>query len=726
MATYADRVEGELLGFTYRTDDGAFAVARVRSEDDEFVAVGPVGHVSEGQHMVLSGQWSSHAQYGRRFKVQTVLVDDPRTLRGLEKYLGSGSVKGLGPTFARRVVACFGLETLDVIEREPRRLLEVEGIGKKRLESIIEHWELDRTHREVHAALRGHGVGQALANRIVEKYGKEAISVISRRPYKLVEEVRGVGFRTADTIARANGVELDDPSRAEAALVYLVQDAESRGHCFLPEGELHARALRLDVPRDCALQAMDRLLLQGRVARHEATDPNERPVYHPDLERAEAFVASRLQELLAAADRHDNRELDTLADEERVGLELNEDQRRAVRTALSAGVTIITGGPGTGKTTTVKVLLEAAGRRHEAFVLAAPTGRAARRLAETTDRDGKTLHRLLEFNPRTGAFARDIGSPLEADGVLVDEASMIDIRLMAALLAAIPEGARLVLVGDADQLPSVGPGRVLGDLIASGEIPVATLSEVYRQAADSSIVRNAWRVNRGEVPVSGEKEAVEGGPKPDLFVLHRDDALDAQATLLEVLSRRLPRLGFDPLRDVQVLTPMHNGTLGTVALNERLQATLNPSGAELRRGNRLYRVGDRVIQVRNDYDNEIFNGDTGRVSAVTTSGLVVDFDGRELALTGESLNDLEPAWAISIHKSQGSEYPAVVVALHRSHRIMLRRNLLYTAMTRARRFCCIIGDSWALRTAVETAGGADRWTRLSERVAQWETGPQRR
>ncbi|MEC7949273.1 MAG: ATP-dependent RecD-like DNA helicase [Myxococcota bacterium] len=717
MSPYGERIEGELTGFTYRTDDGGFAVARIRTAEGEAIAVGPLGHVGEGQHVAMTGRWSTHAQYGRRFRVESVMVDDPRTLRGLERYLGSGAVKGLGREFAKRVVAEFGLQTLEVIENTPEQLLCVPGIGKKRLARIIEHWENDRLHREVHATLRGHGIGQALSNRIVDKYGKGAMGVITNQPYRLAAEVRGVGFRTADAIAQAQGIARDHPDRAEAALEHLIRGAESDGHCFVPESELMQQALRLDVPPDSALQALDRLILQARTIRHDTADPAERPVYSPELDRAEAHVAQRLRALLAARVGRDDPTVDTRIDEQAVGIVLNEGQREAVRRALAHGVVVITGGPGTGKTTTVKVLLASAGRRHESWVLAAPTGRAARRLAETTGRDGKTLHRLLEFNPRTADFAKGPADPLDADAVLIDDASLVDLRLMAALLGAIPDGTRLVLVGDADQLPSVGAGRVLGDLIRSGEVPVATLSEVYRQAADSAIIRNAWRVNAGDVPISGEREPGRG-TKPDFFVLGREDAMAAQRTVLEVVAKRVTRLGFDPLTDVQVLTPMHNGPLGTVALNECLQATLNPDGPSLSRGNRTFRVGDRVIQVKNDYDHDIFNGDTGRVVTAGSGGLIVDFDGRQVALTGESLDVIEPAWAISIHKSQGSEYRAVVVVLHRAHRIMLRRNLLYTAMTRAREFCCVVADPWALQTAVRTAGGMARWTRLADRLRE--------
>jgi exodeoxyribonuclease V alpha subunit len=347
-------------------------------------------------------------------------------------------------------------------------------------------------------------------------------------------------------------------------------------------------------------------------------------------------------------------------------------------------------------------------------VLAAPTGRASRRLAEATGHEAKTIHRLLEFNGRTGQFQRGTSNPLEADGVLIDEASMVDIRLMASLLAAVPEGCRFVMVGDADQLPSVGAGRVLGDIIASGQMAVATLDEVYRQAADSGIVQNAHRINAGEAPISGEKD----NGKPDFFEIHRGDARDAQRTLIEVVTRRLPAQGYDPLRDVQVLTPMHNGVLGTEALNTALQATLNPEGPAVKRGQRVFRQGDRIIQLRNDYDNDIFNGDVGTISLASNNTLTVQFDGRSVVLKGEQLGDIELAYAISIHKSQGSEYPAVVVALHRAHFVMLRRNLLYTAVTRARRFCCIVGDRWAIRQAIGTAGGVQRWTRLADRLVE--------
>lgn len=707
------RIEGELLGFRFKKADGSWAVATMRGASGrDLVAVGPLGHVQEGQHLTLDGKWENHPKFGSRFKVFEVVVAEPRTLRGIERYLADGAVKGLGPAFARRVVDRFQLDTLRIIEEEPERLLEVEGIGKKRLEAIVEHWQTGQAHRQLHALLRGYGIGQALSNRIVDRYGRRAIQVVREEPYRLAEEIRGIGFRTADSIARELGVSLDDPHRAEAALLHLLAAAESDGHTFLPEDTLIEKGLQLDVPEDACRPAVDRLVLQAKVVRHGAGLPGARPIQSLELDRAEDDVAQRVLRFLQVAATPAP---DPSPDEEALGITLHPQQRHAVETALQHGISVITGGPGTGKTTIVKVLLRCARRQGQQWLLAAPTGRASRRLAETTGAEAKTLHRLLEFNPRTGEFSRNELNPLDAEGVLVDEASMLDLRLMAALVDAIPDGCRLVVVGDADQLPSVGAGRVLADLIECGTVPVATLTEVYRQAAGSGIVRNAWRVHGGEAPISGEQDNPEGSGAPDFFLVHRSDALEAQATLLHVVASRLPKKGFDARRDIQVLTPMHAGPLGTEVLNNRLQQVLNPDGPKLS-DKRPFRVGDRVMQTRNDYDVDVFNGDVGTVLDVAGGVCTVDFDGQRVQLSGPQLDDLTLAYAISVHKSQGSEYPAVVLALHRSHHIMLRRNLLYTGMTRARRFCCVIGDRSALDRAVATVDGIRRYSRLVARL----------
>ncbi len=710
----AETLDGELLGFVHLTADGAFAVARIRPKDGaEVVAVGPLGHVTPGQSVHLGGRWTDHPRFGHRFEAKRVLVDNPQTLSGLVKYLSSGAVSGLGPAFAERVVNHFGLDTLRVIDEQPERLREVSGIGEKRLKEIVDAWGRDRANREIHATLRGLGIGQALANRIVDRYGSSTLKVIRQEPYRLAREIKGIGFRTADTIALETGIDPADPSRAEAAAEYLLATAEGEGHCYLPLGLLIERGESLQLPAEALVGAVERLVNAGELVRHSASEPGYSPIYRLVMDQAEAFVCERLLEL-AQLQGGVRRAPDFAADERALGIELNIDQRKAVEHSLIAGLSVITGGPGTGKTTIVRVLLKAARSQGENWLLAAPTGRAARRLAEATGAEARTLHRLLEFNPGEACFQRDRNNPLEADGVLVDESSMVDLILMAALVDALPPGCRLVLVGDADQLPSVGPGRVLGELVAAEVVPVCVLREVYRQAADSGIVRNAWRVHAGNMPLSGhtDKEA----SYDDFFVVLRDEPNSTHETLLKVVGERLPRLGFDPLNDIQVLTPVHAGPLGTEALNRLLQLSLNPNGEEFVRGQRRFRMGDRVMQVRNDYDNDIFNGDTGRIELIVDGVIHVDFDGRKVSLTGEQLDDLVLAYAISIHKSQGSEYPAVIVVLSKGNRMMLKRNLLYTAITRARRFCCVMGDEWAIRTAARTEGGVERFTRLGERL----------
>ncbi len=720
MTTGEERLAGELREISYKTDDNRFAVAEVLDDEGRrHTIVGPIGHLAPGAYVVLDGRWSEHPRYGRRFKVLAWLVEDPKTRRGLELYLAGGAVKGLGPALARRIVDHFGLETLRVLERSPERLREVEGIGKKRLAEILAHWEKDRVGREVTVMLRGHGLGAAVTRRVLEAWGTDAVRIVTRDPYRLAAEIRGVAFRTADAIALDNGLARDDPRRAEAAVRSVLGDASSEGHTYLPEGELVGRCDRLGVPRPAVAGALDRLALKATIVRGQPLrrgDPTTRPVFSGPTHRMEERVAvaliARCQEGRAA-------EVAVRAAEGRVDLELGQEQRDAVALALGSQLCVITGGPGTGKTTIVRVLVAAAALRGETWALAAPTGRAAQRLGEACGQDARTLHRLLEYNPQKGGFQRTASRPLDKDlaAVLVDEVSMVDLPLLSALTEALPPGCKLVLVGDADQLPSVGPGQVLADLVASGVAPVARLRQVYRQAQGSGIVRNAHRMLRGETPISAEHE--DG--RRDFFVVPREGADAVRRTLVEVITARLPARGFDPMAEVQVLTPMHKGPLGSRALNLLLQERLNPAGEALVFGGRTFRVGDRVLQIRNDYDLEIFNGDVGRVVRLEGGGLVVAFGRRQLALIGEQLERVELAYAISIHKSQGSEYPAVVVVLDRAHHIMLRRSLVYTAVTRARDFCCVVGSPRAMRTAVGRAGGERRWTGLARRLALLES-----
>ena len=723
-------IEGELLGFSYQGDRSAFAVARLRmGSGEQITVVGPLSHLVPGQQVVLSGVWQDHAQYGRQFRVSSFLVRDPRTLAGMRTYLASGAVKGVGPELARRLVDHFGLETLRVLSEHPERLMEVSGVGPVTVSRIRQAYQVDLGTRQVLAALRGYGVGAAVARRILERYGQDGLALVAREPYRLVREVPGVGFHTADVIARQNGITNDHPMRVEAAVAHVLRVAEDDGHTLLPQDQALDSIRRLDVADGAALEAIRRLVDTGRLYTRATTDPQRRPLQSPYMARLEMDSARQLAELCRRPPRPTL--LSAMDAERAVGLALDPEQRRAVEQGLRQGLVVITGGPGTGKTTIVKVFLAAVHLLGERWKLAAPTGRAARRLADTSGHEATTLHRLLEFNFMERGFKRDRSNPLDVDGVLVDECSMVDQRLMSALLQALAPRTRLVLVGDDHQLPSVGAGQVLHDLIESRVVPVVRLRENYRQEEGSGIVVNAHRVDRGEVPASAEKEPVqrdERGPSAaggaplrvarDFFIVDRDDALEAQATLMDIVTRRLPRLGFDPMRDVQVLVPMHRGELGTIGLNRLLQGALNPDGPTMERGDRRFRQGDRVIQVRNNYSIGVFNGEVGTIQQVEADSLVVDFDGRQVGLVGDQLDEVELAYAITVHKSQGSEYPAVVLAVHRSHKIMLQRNLLYTGVTRARRFCCLIGSRWAMRMAVAVSGRGDRYTLLVDRLRE--------
>ncbi len=706
-------LEGRLARVLWASEKNGYAVVRVAVGGEEVVAVGTLASLAdqpEGAFVALEGRWETHVVHGRQFRVVGLLEATPHTLAGLEVWLASAGVKGVGEVMAHRIVSHFGHDLPGILRTEPQRLSEVDGVGPERARAIREAWSRNEEGRALNLLLRGLGLPQRLADRIRDRYGERAAHVVRSQPFRLAEEIGGIGFRTADALARRQGLPEDDPGRVRAAVSHVLeQAAEQRGHCFLGRAELRAAVDALGVPTTGLEQAVD----DAEGAGHVVVE-GER-AWSARLFGYEDQVARDLVALLAAPGSSED-PTDEIAQAERwEGVALDPSQREAVATALRGGVCVVTGGPGTGKTTLLRVALRVLRERGAEVKLASPTGRAARRLEEATGLPASTLHRLLEFNPGQGGFQRTITNPLEADAVVVDEVSMVDVELMAALLEACPvsrEGFTLLLVGDADQLPSVGPGQVLRDLIQSGVVPVARLTTVHRQAGDSGIIDAAADIHGGRVPRSGERSGAA-----DVFLLPRDAPEDAIDTIVKVVAERLPANGFEALRDVQVLAPTRRGPLGTEVLNLKLQARLNPDGVGLQRGEREFRVGDRVLCTKNRYDVEVFNGDVGRVVDVRGAVLDVDFDGRRVPWEREDLGLLDLAYAMTVHKSQGSEYPAVVLALHPSHGIMLRRNLFYTAATRAKRFLCVVGGPGGWERAVRAHGGDERNTGLADRLA---------
>ncbi len=774
-------LRGVIDRLTYHNEETGYTVARLVPEtggalvfggDREITLVGGMAGINVGECVEVQGRWMVHPDYGRQFQVEQMRSVLPATVVGIEKYLGSGLVKGVGPVTAKRIVRHFGLDTLTVIEQDPGRLVEVPGVGRKRLDLIVRAWEEQKAIKEVMLFLQSNGVSTSLASKIYKYYGDDAIGVVQNDPYRLAQDIYGIGFLTADKIARSLGIAANAAPRIAAGVAYTLDQAADDGHVYLPAQALVEQAATLlevsreqtaagvvqlwtadrvkvaagpgDVATEPTVTATPQLLVQaGQVyaastladAQQLVTGGSlaESAVYLTPFYYSEVGVAGRLHRLLTAGTprlaRFAAADVDwtTLlaAVQIETGVMLAPQQAEAVRTGLTHRLTVLTGGPGTGKTTTLRAILALCRRVGYHALLAAPTGRAAKRLAETTGQEAKTIHRLLEFQPGEGiAFKRNEESPLEADLLIVDEASMLDLVLTHHLLKAIPPGMQVLLVGDVDQLPSVGAGNVLKDLIAAldtlhltGRGAVVRLQTIFRQAADSRIITNAHRINAGEMPEIDNQAAT------DFFLFRTEDPERAAQLCVELVQTRIPRRFAIPTEDIQVLSPMHRGAVGVANLNAAIQAAVNPptpTKTERQFGSRLYRVGDRVMQLRNNYDKDVYNGDMGVITAMDLEmqQLTVMMDGRAVNYDLVELDELTHAFAVSVHKSQGSEFPAVVVPMLTSHYLMLQRNLLYTAVSRARRLVVLVGQPKAIAIAVRNDQVAARYTGLMQRLVQ--------
>ncbi|MFB7423944.1 ATP-dependent RecD-like DNA helicase [Streptomyces hydrogenans] len=725
-------LEGVLERITYANEESGYTVARVdtgRGAGELLTVVGALLGAQPGESLRMEGRWGSHPQYGRQFQVDRYTTVLPATIQGIRRYLGSGLIKGIGPVFADRITTHFGLDTLDVLEEAPARLVEVPGLGPKRTGKIIAAWEEQKAIKEVMVFLQTVGVSTSIAVRIYKKYGDASISVVRENPYRLAADVWGIGFLTADRIAQSVGIPHDSPERVKAGLQYALSQSADQGHCFLPEERLIADSVKLlQVDTGLVIECLAELAEDPEgVVREAVPGPEGEPVtavYLIPFHRAELSLAGRLRRLLRTPeDRMPafrevawDKALAWLAN--RTGVTLAPEQEQAVRLALTEKVAVLTGGPGCGKSFTVRSVVELARAKRAKVVLAAPTGRAAKRLAELTGTEASTVHRLLELKPG-GDAAYDQDRPLDADLVVVDEASMLDLLLANKLVKAVAPGAHLLLVGDVDQLPSVGAGEVLADLLAPGSpVPAVRLTRIFRQAQQSGVVTNAHRINEGLPP------ATTG--LPDFFLFAEEETEDAARVAVEVAARRIPaRFGLDPRRDVQVLAPMHRGPAGAGALNGLLQQAITPARPDLpekRFGGRVFRVGDKVTQIRNNYEkgaNGVFNGTVGVVTALDPEEqcLTVRTDEDEEVPYGfDELDELSHAYAVTIHRSQGSEYPAVVIPVTMSAWMMLQRNLLYTAVTRARKLVVLVGSRRAIAQAVRTVSAGRRFTALAHRL----------
>jgi exodeoxyribonuclease V alpha subunit len=714
--TPTEWLQGSVERVTFHSEESGFCVLRVKvkGQRDFVTVIGSAASISPGEYVECEGSWVNDRQHGLQFKTLRFRTVPPSTLEGMEKYLGSGMVKGIGPHFARKLVRAFGEQVFDVIETAPERLLTLEGIGPKRKERVTRAWAEQKVVREIMVFLQSHGVGTSRAVRIYKTYGEHAVERVRENPYRLALDIHGIGFRTADAIAQRLGIPRDSLIRARAGVRHVLQEIASEGHCAAFREKLSETASQLlEIPLPIIERALD-AECAGENLTEEVID-GERALFLTPLYRAEQGVAQHLARLQRGEPVWGRVDTDKAIPwvEKKTGLALSGSQQTAVAMAVNGKVTVITGGPGVGKTTVVNSILRIIRAKGANVLLCAPTGRAAKRLAESTGAEAKTIHRLLDFDPKIMGFRRDQNNPLETELVVVDEVSMVDVALMNQLLRAVPDHAAVLLVGDVDQLPSVGPGAVLADLIDSGAVPTARLTEIFRQTATSRIIVNAHRINQGKLP---QRQA----PNSDFYLIAAETAESLHERLLQLIAERIPRrFGLHPVDDIQVLTPMNRGGLGARSLNIELQQRLNPNALpRITRFGWTYAPGDKVIQTVNNYDKEVFNGDIGRIARIDEEGglVFIDYDGRCVEYETSELDEVSLAYATTVHKSQGSEYPAVVIPLATQHYLLLERNLLYTAVTRGKKLVVIIGQMKALAMAVKRVGSVKRLTNLKHRL----------
>ena len=720
-------LRGLIERITYSNEENGYTIAKLKvyGRSDLVTIVGTLLSPTPGESVALKGEWMNHPKYGEQFKILSYKTTVPATIHGIQKYLGSGLIKGIGPVMAKRIVRCFGKQTLDVIESTPDRLQTVPGIGKKRVGMIKAAWIEQKEIRQVMLFLQGHGVSAAYATKIFKQYGNDAISVVTENPYRLATDIFGIGFITADRIAEKLGFEKDSELRAQAGTLYVLHQLSDEGHVYFPYNLLVEECQKvLDVQREIILIALGVVAAEKRITIEdlntslEGFKENNKAVYLAKYHLCETSIAHRINRLLKAPKTirpiDAARALDWVQGQ--LSISLAKKQQTAVESAIRQKVLVITGGPGTGKTTIIHAILKIFSRLAIKINLAAPTGRAAKRMGEATGWEAKTIHRLLDYSFQKGGFQKNDEHPLACDLLIIDEASMIDTVLMHHLIKAVSPHATLILVGDVNQLPSVGAGSVLKDIIASKIVPVVTLNEIFRQSKESRIITNAHRINEGKMPYFSASAT-----QKDFFFIQEETPEEALSIILDLTARRIPEWGqFDPMEDIQVLTPMHRGVVGAVNLNKCLQQALNPNNESILRGQQTLHLNDKVMQVRNNYDKDVYNGDIGRISYINKEmqTVTIDFDLKRVEYEFTELDEITLAYAVSVHKAQGSEYPVIIMPILIQHYMLLQRNLIYTAVTRGKKLVVLVGTRKALAVAVKNNKIEQRYTFLRQRISE--------